>query len=109
MIAVDLPTFEQSEFSGNVTGVIFLELPSGRFPDELWFDFPVIVLTWWADAWLQFLTPERRRGQWQFMEGPYTATLNKSASGGFELAQTHSSLLSAAEKVIAHCEQQEFI
>ena len=109
MIAVDLRTFQQTREGGNVTGLIFLELPPGAFPDELWWDFPVTLLKWWTDEWLQFLTPARRVVQWRFLDGPYTATLTKGSNGGFGLGQVHSSLLSAAEKVIAHCEQQNFL
>ncbi len=66
MIALDLQTFDQSRQSGNVTGVIFLESQGRAFPERGWSDFPVIILGWWIDAWLQLEVPTRREVQWPF-------------------------------------------
>jgi len=110
MIALDLETFQQSREGGNVTGVLFLELHDGAFPGKGWSDFPVIILGWWADALLQLEMPARREVQWRFMDGPHGATLTKAvgdaSTGAFELPQVHSSLLEAAQSVVAHCEQR---
>jgi len=54
MIALDLATFRQSSQSGNVTGVIYVELESSAFPAREWSDFPVIILGWWTEALLQW-------------------------------------------------------
>jgi hypothetical protein len=113
MIALDLQTFQQSREGGNVTGVIFLELHDGAFPGRGWSDFPVIILGWWADAWLQLEVPTRREVQWRFMDGPHGVTLTRVAgaasTGAFELPQVHSSLLEAAERVVAHCDQYRML
>jgi len=110
MIALDLQTFQQSREGANVTGVIFLELHDGAFPGRGWSDFPVIILGWWADALAQLEVPARREVQWRFMDGPHGVTLIKggvaASPGAFELSQVHSSLLEAAERVVAHCDQQ---
>jgi len=109
MIALDLQTFHQSREGGNVTGVIYVELESGAFPEMGWSDFPVIILGWWVEALLQLEAPARREVLWQFMDGPHSLTLNKVAStvssGALALAQVQSSLLETAERVVAYCER----
>ena len=111
MIVLDLHTFRQSRERGNVTGVIFLELHGGAFPAKDWSDFPVIILGWWIDAWLQLEVPTRREVQWRFMDGPHVATLTKvtrdASTGAFEFPQVRSSLLLAAERVVAHCDEHK--
>jgi len=105
MIALEPQTFRQSRQSGNVTGVIFLELEGSAFPERGWSDFPVIILCWWTDAWLQLEVPTRREVQWRFMDGPHAATLTKAEGGTVRSTQVYTSLLEAGERVIAHCDQ----
>src|SRR5713101_7412311 len=66
MIALDTQSFQLSRQSGNVTGVIFLEVEGSAFPERGWSDFPVIILGRWTDAWLQLEMPTRREVQWRF-------------------------------------------
>ena len=109
MISLDLQTFQQIRKAGNVTGVIFLELQRGPFPEAGWSDFPVIILGWWIEAWLQLETSaQRREVQWRFMDGPYSATLTVTSAqspDAFAFSDVKDSLLAAGEHVIAHCEQ----
>jgi len=111
MITLDLQTFHQSREGGNVTGVIYVELASGAFPERGWSDFPVIVLGWWAEALFQLQVPTRREVLWRFMDGPQSLTLSKVdaaiSSDALPLAQAQSSLIGAAERVVAHCEQHK--
>ena len=111
MIALDLQTFRQSREGGNVTGVIFLELQDGAFPEMGWSDFPVIVLGWWTDSWLQLEVATRSEIQWRFMDGPHSLTLTKgegsNSIGAYEFSQVGSSLLEAAERVVAHCDKHK--
>jgi hypothetical protein len=111
MIVLDLQTFRQSREGGNVRGVIFLELHNGAFPAQGWSDFPVIILGWWIDAWLQLEVRTRREVQWRFMDGPHIVTLTKLSrgvsTGAFEFPRVHSSLLLAAERVVAHCDEHK--
>lgn len=113
MIMLDLQTFRQTPKTGNVTGVIFLEWRGASFPEQGWLDFPVILLGWWMDAWLQLEVPTRREVQWVFMEGPYAARLTKVASPASDAAlrssQVFTSLLEAGERVIAHCDEHKMI
>ena len=109
MITLDLRTFDQSRQSGNVAGVIFLESQGRAFPERGWSDFPVIILGWWIDAWLQLEVPTRREVQWRFMDGPYVATLSKAAGAALRSSQVRAYLIEAAERVVAHCEQSRMI
>jgi hypothetical protein len=113
MITLDLETFRQGRESANVTGVIFLELQDKAFPQVGWSDFPVIILGWWIEAWLQFMTPERREAVWRFMDGPHYVTLikegNARSTGAFEFREVQSNLLEAAVRVIAHCQRHNML
>lgn len=110
MIAVDFQTFHQSRPGGNVTGVIYLDLDSGEFPERGWSDFPVIILSWWTETLLQLET-ERNEVQWRFMDGPYSANLTAIESDGsasaIDYEELRKSLLDAAERAAAHCEQHK--
>jgi hypothetical protein len=109
MITVDLQTFRQSNQTGNVTGVIYVELASGPFPERNWSDFPVIVLSWWAEALRDLETSARHEVKWRFMDGPFSLTLTKMAagigSGGVTFAQLEGALLEPGQRVVAYCEQ----
>jgi hypothetical protein len=109
MIALDLQTFRQSPEGGNVTGVIFLELPDRAFPEKGWSDFPVIILGWWTDALLELEVPTRREVLWRFMDGPHGVTLTKvtgdASTRVFEFPLMHNALLEAAERVVVHCDE----
>jgi hypothetical protein len=111
MIALDLQTFQQSRESGNVTGVIYVELESGAFPEVGWSDFPVIILSWWAEALLQLAMRTRRKVLWLFMDGPHSLVLTKVTGAvptcALEFKQVESDLLEAAQRVIAYCEQHK--
>ena len=111
MITLDLQTFRQGREDGNVTGVIYIELASGAFPERGWSDFPVIVLGWWAEALCQLEVPTRREVLWRFMDGPHRLTLTKVdgdiSSDALALAELQSSLLGAAERVVIYCEEHK--
>lgn len=49
-----------------MTGVGFVELEGGPFPEKRWSDLPVVILSWWADALIQVEVPTRREVQWDF-------------------------------------------
>jgi len=111
MITLDLHSFHQSRPSGNVTGVIYVELESGAFPETGWSDFPVIILSWWIEAWIQLEAPARRKVQWRFMDGPHSLTLTKVegvvSGDALGFGRAENSLLEAAERVIFHCDQNK--
>lgn len=109
MVALDLATFQQSPSGGNVTGVIFLQLETGPYPEEGWSDFPVIILGWWTEAHLKIAKRAAREVVRRFMDGPYAATFSRADAPavGLEYEKVKRSLLEAAEKVIAHCAEHK--
>jgi hypothetical protein len=113
MIALDLQTFQQSRESGNVTGVIYVELQSGAFPVTGWSDFPVIILSSWAEALVELETPMRREVQWRFMDGPHSLTLTIVSgdvpNNAVPFAQVRDSLLEAAERVVSYCKEHRML
>ena len=108
MIRLDLQSFRQSSVSGNVTGVITVELQDGLFPDEAWSDFPEIILGWWIDALFELEAPSRKKIEWLFMDGPYSVSLSKEPIGdtshSVEFSQVCSSLSKVADQVVRHCD-----
>ena len=113
MIALDLQTFRQSRENGNVTGVIYVELVSGAFPETGWSDFPVIILGWWAEALLELERPMGRAVLWRFMDGPHSLTLRKVTGdlpdGALTFGRVESRLVEAAQRVVAYCEQHKML
>ncbi|HLA94729.1 MAG TPA: hypothetical protein VK612_03335 [Pyrinomonadaceae bacterium] len=56
--------------NNNVTGVIYLELNGNCFPDNLWFDFPVIILGWWLENLRPVIQGRSIGVKCYFMDGP---------------------------------------
>jgi hypothetical protein len=58
--------------SGATSGRIWMTLGEVAFPEEGWFDFPVVVTTLWLDLLSELLSGKVSRGQVRFMEGSFT-------------------------------------
>jgi hypothetical protein len=67
-------------FTRNLGGTIYLVCGAKPFPAEAWFDFPVIVLSWWADAAIQLRRGHTRRAEFLFMDGPFAVRIDKRLS-----------------------------
>jgi hypothetical protein len=82
-------------------------LETGAYPDAAWSDFPVILLNWWIDAYLELAISDIDEVKWSFMDGPYGVILSKNVGGdsslGFDYENLKNDLLDVADKVIAHC------
>jgi hypothetical protein len=65
---------------GSIVGPIWVELADTAFPEEGWFDFPVVLLTWWLQA-LRAHGKTHSDKVLDFMDGPYEIRL-EAASGG---------------------------
>ena len=113
LIKLDLQSFRQRQTNGTVTGVIFIELDGEAIPDAGWSDFPVIVLGWWVDAFLQLSEPKRRQVRWLFMDGPFELMLTKvptiGPSSGVKCGEIATWLLTAADQVINFCEAEKML
>jgi hypothetical protein len=47
------------------------------FPGEAWFDLPVIILSWWAEAAVGLRLGRTRKAEFLFMDGPFVAKVDK--------------------------------
>lgn len=54
-----------------ISGKIWWKLNSKSFPEEGWFDFPVVVLKWWLDAAIDLARGKTRIADFRFMDGPF--------------------------------------
>jgi hypothetical protein len=69
LVRVDRSSFEMNS-GGLITGILFVELDGVPFPDDLWSDFVVVVLSWWLEA----LAPRAGGASprvCSFMDGPF--------------------------------------
>ena|ERR1051326_9214364 len=75
LIRVNPASFEKRM---NITGEIWLELDSFAYPSHSWWDFPVIVLSWWLDA-LPLLRSVGN-AEFLFMDGPHAFEVGRRGS-----------------------------
>lgn len=66
---------------GKLTTKIYLEIAGRVFPDDRWYDQPIIVLGWWIENYLAFASGRAMEALQinSFMEGPYTFTLSRAS------------------------------
>ena len=73
-IRVPVEELNYSE-SGSIDGLIWLQAPELDFPTAGWFDFPLVLLAWWAEESLRVTTPGTRGITLRFMDGVCCARL----------------------------------
>ena len=71
MIVLNVSTLRVNEESKRVTGQIWWEVEGACFPDEDWWDNPIILLDWWLNALVSVVHLGEETCQFSFMEGPY--------------------------------------
>lgn len=54
-----------------VSGPIWLEMDGQLFPNDEWYDFPVVILGWWLNNMRPLVLNQATRCQCPFMDGPY--------------------------------------
>ena len=64
--------------SGLITGDIYFETLQGYYPEKNWNDFVMIILSWWANSFVDFLQGNQKEMEFHFMDGPYCAYISKS-------------------------------
>ena len=69
-IAMDEDSFVQLD-SSDIDGVIYWNVSGEAFPDGLWHDNPVLLLSWWATAAIRLITGDSRSEFLDFADGPY--------------------------------------
>ena len=68
--------------SGLVKGWIWINLDDIAFPSTAWDDFPVVVVSWWLEAAISLIDDTKNVGEFRFMDGPFSFTLEKIALNG---------------------------
>ena len=112
--------------SNNITGQIYLIIDEQSFPEKGWYDFPVIVLSWWLQSLENILnSPLGTSYEFGFMDGPFLVRGIKNESDALKLTfikdrldgemelftticsikQFKNSLVSAAAKAVNFVEQ----
>jgi hypothetical protein len=70
---------------GSAIGGIWLVTGFDEFPRCRWYDFVVVVLSWWSAAILRLLRNNSKVEHVPFMEGPYAVEVSKAQSGKLQL------------------------
>ncbi len=70
--------------SGAVTGRIWFD-GEETFPDAGWFDFPIVVLTWWLQLLARLSAGQTKSGDVRFMDGPFRVSANLTDDGVLRL------------------------
>lgn len=83
-VVVDARSLSRSP-SGSISGRIFLRGPAGEFPDADWFDFPVVVLSWWIEGLTRIASGHGRSFTGVFMDGPFSFTVRLVSGNVAEL------------------------
>ena len=66
-LVVDLEKLELTS-SNNVVGPVFFRIGTEAFPEEGWWDFPVVIIAWWINHSARLLD-SAREVTFQFMDG----------------------------------------
>lgn len=56
--------------NGNIFGIVFFEIDEVIFPEKLWNDFVVVILSWWLDELCVIFHKEKDAVILKFMDGP---------------------------------------
>lgn len=93
-VVVDLQSLQRSGSRG-IAGKIHLEGPTGCFPEEGWFDFPVVILAWWVEGLSAVASGSSRSFEGAFMDGPFAYSVKAGEGRLFQIAWGERGHLSA--------------
>jgi hypothetical protein len=85
-LVVKPETFKQSKKSGNVTGIIYWIVEQFPFPAMDWFDFPVIILSWWSRDAVSLRLGRRKTAELDFMDGPHYVIVKLSGQHNLDMS-----------------------
>ena len=69
LVHIDTESF-QARGERPVIGKIWVELDGHAFPEQGWWDFPIVILGWWMRAAAE-LNGRHQRAEFVIMDGPY--------------------------------------
>jgi hypothetical protein len=67
--------------AGLVIAGLSVQVGEVHFPNRQWTDFVVVVLSWWAEAFVRLLRGDLDRVEARFMEGPFLMELQQAGTG----------------------------
>ena len=111
--------------SGKVMGPIYCQYGPKFFPEPLWDDFAIVILSWWIEAALRLLEQESDYEELLFMDGPFEMSiereknfeylmtwcdeqLHKTFSFTINLQNFALQLIKAAEAIIQQCQKEKW-
>lgn len=120
-------TFKRSGRT-SVVGIISLKIGSAAFPDDMWYDFPVSIVSWWLREALKICSGIDKQGACLFMDGPFQYDIEAQDDGRWKInfirrgtddatvllegtfnpCAVMDALLSAADIVIKTCREKEW-
>ena len=66
-----------------VTGIVYFSCGSIAFPEDVWDDFPVIIVGWWLNNLAEYLSGDDGRSvELGFMDGPFYVLLSLGSNMG---------------------------
>lgn len=71
--------------SGQITGEIYFEMNKQYFPFKNWNDFPVNIIQWWSDEFMECVENGRNSFEFLFMDGPYKIYAERKGTRTFDI------------------------
>lgn len=114
----DTRLIRRSKKDGPLDFIIYFEHDGATYPDALWYDFGVVILTWWLGA-ASGLANGGSSAVFNFVEGPYALVMNLHGAESMlvvilqgrndhwltTLGEVIQSLIRVSEEVIAKLNQ----
>ena len=115
-----------SSITKNATGIIYFSSGDFAFPEDVWDDFPVIIVGWWLNALADYKQGFNDSVDLHFMDGDFLVRLSGKSnwethiemiqetskgdkvhfSGTTDLITLYRSIDNAAASLIEFCEKQ---
>jgi hypothetical protein len=111
--------------NGKVLGIIFCQFGTVYFPDKIWTDFTVIILSMWIEALIRLIEKSSTNEIFFFMDGPFLMEieLDNANTCNITLLDTNhneefhctttidnliNQIINAADKIINACEKKQW-
>ena len=127
-IILDCTTLHMSKM-GSATGNIWIDVNGTAFPEAEWSDFPITILGWWLQAYIEAQTPHQAAMTFVLMDGPFALKLcradddswivelsetgrrseRSNAAGSVNDGDVLRALLDAANTLLAECDRRGWV
>ncbi|MCP4540704.1 MAG: hypothetical protein GY832_26495 [Chloroflexi bacterium] len=100
LFSVELDVSTLTSNSGKaLTGLIHMRVAGAAFPEPLWDDFVVVVLSWWCNAILEITKGACVKTELLFMDGPFCILLHKPDEHGDAVIELKAGLHRTTKRV----------